>query len=511
MRIARGLPACILLLSWPRLLAAQDTRDIEKRVTEFTLPNGLQFLIVERHETPVVSFHTYIRAGSADDVTGHTGLAYLTDRALFTGTENIGTRNWTDERKALDAVEEAYDRLEAEQSLGPKASDSRIESLQTHLRLAVDTAERYALSNAYTSTLDENGGSQLVFNTTADATECSYSLPSNKAELWFLMESQRLLHPALRDFYFERAAVAEETQKRMEAAPQRPLLVALAAAAFQAHPYRNPVTGWPSDLAGLRRTEARAFLDKYYVPGNTVISIVGDINAAEAKTMAAKYFGSWTARPLPLLLRTSEPPQPGPKVVTMESPQNPIAVVGYKRPGETDKDDAAFDLLRIILGEGKGGLLQKELIADKRLAQRVDAIAAFPAGRYPSLFVFVLVPAPGHSVEENQKALEEFLNRLKLQPWETNILTRARAQARAIYLNHLAGSSGLAAMLASYEGSYGDWHKLFASTDEVNKVTSEDLQRVLIKYFIPTGRTTVYTVFPGQSGGRLPSATGGNQ
>jgi predicted Zn-dependent peptidase len=505
------LPGCILLASWPALLAAQEAREFEKRVTEFTLPNGLQFLLVERHDAPVVSFHTYIRAGSADDVTGHTGLAYLTNRALFAGTENIGSRNWSEERKALDAVEETYDRLEAEQSLGPKANVSRMETLQTQVRLAIGTAERYGLSNAYKSVLDENGASKLLYNTTPDATECSYSLPSNKVELWFLMESQRLLRPALRDFYIERATVGEEAQKRTESTSQRHLLATLAAAAFQAHPYRNPVSGWPSDLAGLRRTEARAFFERYYVPGNVVISLVGDVNAGEVKTLAAKYFGSWSAKPLPPLIRTSEPPQSGPKTVTIESSGNPLAVVGYKRPSEFDKDDAAFDLLRIILGEGKGSLLQKELIGDKRLAQRADAIATFPAGRYPSLFVFVLVPSQGHTVEENQRALDEFLNRLKVQTLDVNILSRAKAQARTALLNRLAGNDGLAAMLAVSQGNYGDWHRLFNSTDEIDKVTSEDLQRVLIKYFVPSSRTTVYTVFPGQPGARLPQATGEKQ
>jgi predicted Zn-dependent peptidase len=491
------IAARLLLLCWPALLAAQEVRELEKRVTELTLPNGLQFLLVERHNAPIVSFHTYIRAGSADDVTGHTGLAYLTNRALFAGSENIGSKNWADERKALDAVEEVYDRLEAEQSLGPKANQGRIETLQTQVRLAVDTADRYALPGAYTSTLEENGGTRLFYNTTPDATESSYSLPSNKVELWFLMESQRLLRPALRGFYLERANVADESQKRVDSAPQRLLLGSLAAAAFQAHPYRNPVTGWPSDLAGLRRTEARAFFDKFYVPGNVVIAIVGDINAAEMKTLAAKYFGPWTAKPLPPLVRTIEPPQSGPKTIAIEGTANPLALIGYKRPGESDKDDAAFDLLRIVLGEGKGALLQRELVVDKRLAQRVDAIATFPAGRYPSLFVFTLLPAAGHTVDENQRALEEFLNRLKILTWENNLLVRAKAQARAIYLNRLSGNPGLAAMLATYQGTLGDWRILFNSAEDINKVTSDDLQRILVKYFVPSGRSMVYT-FPGQ-------------
>src|SRR5205085_4528542 len=103
-----------ILLLLPALLAAQSLKDFEKKVTEFTLPNGLHFIVIERHDAPVVSFHTYMNVGSVDDPGGETGLAHMFEHMAFKGTSTIGTKNWVAEKAALAAVEQVYDRLEAE-------------------------------------------------------------------------------------------------------------------------------------------------------------------------------------------------------------------------------------------------------------------------------------------------------------------------------------------------------------------------------------------------------------
>src|SRR5262245_2372553 len=150
----KGIRLCSAALAAAALLAAQDLGDLEKRVTDFTLANGLHFLVVERHDSPTVAFHTYVRAGSANDGAGHTGLAYLFERVTFAGTGTIGSNNWPEEKKALDAVEELYDQLEAEKGLGAKASTVRIDTLESRLRIAIDTARRHAQPGAYMAILD---------------------------------------------------------------------------------------------------------------------------------------------------------------------------------------------------------------------------------------------------------------------------------------------------------------------------------------------------------------------
>src|SRR3982074_2413422 len=97
-----------LLLLAPLLASAQNLKEFEKKVTEFTLANGLHFVVIERHEAPVVSFNTYVKAGSLNDPNGQTGLAHMFEHMAFKGTPFIGSRNWTEEKKALAEVEDLY-------------------------------------------------------------------------------------------------------------------------------------------------------------------------------------------------------------------------------------------------------------------------------------------------------------------------------------------------------------------------------------------------------------------
>src|SRR5205807_5144646 len=116
------------------------------------------------HDAPAISFHTFVGAGSVDDAAAHTGLARLFERVAFTGTETIGSRNWPEEHKAIDAVEALFDQWEAERNLGPRASQSRIDRLETQLRVAIDNSRRYGLPEAYSATIEDNGGTRLTVN-----------------------------------------------------------------------------------------------------------------------------------------------------------------------------------------------------------------------------------------------------------------------------------------------------------------------------------------------------------
>ena len=153
---------CSLVLSARLVVSAQDLQELQKKASEFTLPNGLHFIVLERHESPVVSFHTFVNVGSMHDPGGETGLAHMFEHLAFKGTETIGTRGWPEEKKALDAVEEAYDRMEAEANKGVKADQMRVDMLRNQYRLAADNAQRLAASGDYRRILEENGAVNLT-------------------------------------------------------------------------------------------------------------------------------------------------------------------------------------------------------------------------------------------------------------------------------------------------------------------------------------------------------------
>jgi predicted Zn-dependent peptidase len=480
-------------------LPAQDLKDIEKKVSEFSLPNGLHFIVMERHDAPVASFHTYVNAGSMNDPAGESGLAHLLERTAFTGTQSIGTRNWNEEKKALDAIEEAYDRMEAESNKGVKADQSRVDMLRTQVKLAAENARRGLVAGEYLRIFQENGSAEPTARTSPASTEFSFTLPSNRSELWFLMESQRLLHPAFREFYLEREASGEEYRQRYEASPQPKVLLELLATAFRVYPYRNPPTGWPSDLMNLRRSDAQAFFDRNYLPSNITVAICGDVDLPEIKRMAERYFGPMAAKGPVAPLRAEEPVQIGPRTAIVESPGQPVLAVAYKRPNQFDRDDVVFDVIQLMLGQGRSALLTSELIEEKHVAVRAQAIATFPDGKGPSLFAFLLTPAPGRTVEENRQALEDLLQRFKTAPIDLVALERAKAVGRAGLLRLLGSNSNMAALLASHHANYGDWRKLFTNLDDLNRVTADQVSRVANLYFVATGRTTAYSVPPGQS------------
>src|ERR1700688_3884565 len=224
-------PRFLLFLLLPSFLAAQSVAELqksfEKKVTEFTLANGLHFIVIERHDAPVVSFHTFVNVGSVDDPGGQTGLAHMFEHMAFKGTPAIGTKNWVAEKAAMDAVERVYDRLDAERNKGPRADAKNIAAIQTEVEAAMEKADSYVEPNEYDRVVESNGGADMNASTGEDSTNYFYSFPSNRIELWFLLESGRFLNPVFREFYKERDVVREERRMRVESSSQGKLIEAL--------------------------------------------------------------------------------------------------------------------------------------------------------------------------------------------------------------------------------------------------------------------------------------------
>src|SRR5208282_1471122 len=173
--------------------------------------------------------------------------------------------------KALDAVDAAYSRFDAEKSKGRLADPEKVKKLAAEVDQAIDKAESYVEPNEYDRVVESNGGLDMNAGTGEDSTDYYYSFPSNRMELWFLLESERFLHPVFREFYKERDVVREERRMRVESNPQGKLMEELLGTAFLAHPFRVGPAGWASDIENLRAPEAERFYKTYYVPGNITI------------------------------------------------------------------------------------------------------------------------------------------------------------------------------------------------------------------------------------------------
>lgn len=484
-----------LVLLVPLLAAAQDLEEFEKRVTEFTLSNGMHFIVLERHQAPVVSFYAYVDAGSVNDPGGKTGLAHMFEHMIGKGTSEVGTTDWAAEQAALARVEEAYDALEDEQRKGLRADPDALKRLEANVTDARATANSYVVPNQFPQVVAESGGVGFNAGTGTDSTVYYYSLPANRVELWFNLQSEWFREPVYREFYKERDVVREERRMRVESNPQGMLQEAHIAAAFIAHPYRTLI-GWASDIENLRASDAARFHQSYYVPSNITIGIAGDVDPAWIRELAEKYYGRIPAGSTPPEVITEEPPQQGERRIAIESPARPFLLVTWQRPDQRHPDDPVFDVINSILSSGRTGYLYTDLVRDRQLALAVDAVATFPAAKYPNLFAILALPNAGRTVEENEQAIYENLDRLKNEKVDDEILERVKTKIRASIIRQLDSNLGLATQLAFYHVNYGDWRVLFHAIDIIGKVTADDVQRVARQYFTPKTRTVSYLVSP---------------
>jgi len=468
--------------------APQNLAEFEKRMTEFTLGNGLKFLVLERREAPVVSFHTYADVGAVDEVKGITGLAHLFEHMAFKGTKTIGTNDYQAEAKVMAKTDELFEAIKAERRKGERADKTRLEQLEKQFQEAEQEAQKYIVHDEYEETLTRAGGEGFNAYTSNDATQYIVSLPSNKLELWMLLESDRFRNPVLREFYKEKDVVMEE-RRMAENNPQFRLFEEFQAISYKAHPYGEPVLGHMSDLQTLTRREADAFFKRYYSPSNLAVAIVGDVDPARIKVLAEEYFAGIPSGPKPEPVETVEPPQLGERRVIVEDQSQPIIGIGYHKPGINHPDNAVFDALTDIMSAGRTSRLYKSLVRDKKIAVAAAGFQGFPGDKYPGLFLFYAVPAKGHTNQECEQAIYAEIERLKSELVSSEELRKAKTRSRAGLIRSLDSNPDLAAQLAFYEVVTGDWRDLFVQLDRIDKVTADDIQRVAKEHFTSKNRT----------------------
>jgi predicted Zn-dependent peptidase len=242
--------------------------------------------------------------------------------------------------------------------------------------------------------------------------------------------------------------------------------------------------------------DAEAFFRTYYVPANMVIAIVGDIDPARMKELAEAYFGRIPKGPLPAPVSTVEPDQEGERRIEVISAAQPLTLLGYKKPSKQHPDRAVFDVISSVLSEGRTSWFYKELVRDRQIALDAGGFPNFPGDKYPTLFLFYAFPTSGHTVEENEAAMDELIERLKTDDVDSATLEMVKTKARAALISQLDSNAGLAGQLAENQVGYGDWRQMFRWLDEIQKVSAEDVKRVAKEYFRPEARTTAYLVAP---------------
>ena len=481
--------SALLLLGAALPLAAQDLASYEKRVTVKTLPNGLTVVLWQRPEAPVFSFFTMVDAGSAQDPKNETGLAHMMEHMAFKGTPDIGTTDYAAEKVALGKVEQTYQAYEAERIKRVGQDPQKLAQLKQSWQDAIKAADKYVIKNEFSKILESHGGVGVNAFTNYDETGYMYSMPANQIELWAALESDRMQHPVMREFYKERGVVMEERRMRTDSQPTGRLVEQFLGTAFMANPYHRPTIGYASDLESFSATDAADFFQRYYVPSNMVIALVGDLDPNKVLPVVEQYFDQLPAKPKPTELYTVEPPQNSIRQVTLQDPAQPFYLEGYHRPSYLAPDDVVYDAISDILSNGRTSRLYRSLVRDKQISAYAAGFSGFPGSKYAHLFAFYAIPIPGHTTDEQQKAFAAEIQKLKTQDVSDEELQMFKTRTKADLIRGLASNEGLAQQLAFYQTRYGDWRELFHYLDRVDKVTKADIRRVANQVFQDTNRT----------------------
>ena len=256
---SRRLAFLAVLIAVATLCTAQDLTSFEKRTTVKKLPNGLTVVISERPEAPVFSFFTQVDAGSVQDPKAkpdsRTCSSTWPSRGRTRSARKIipprKSRSQKWRKSTLQYIDERDKRVGRD--------DAKVKELEAAWQAATKDANQYVIPNQFPQIIESNGGEGMNASTSYDQTEYFYSFPENRLELWAYLESERFLHPVMREFYKERNVVIEERRMRVDSNPVGQLLEQFVTAAFQAHPYHRPTIGWPSDLNTFSATDAAEF------------------------------------------------------------------------------------------------------------------------------------------------------------------------------------------------------------------------------------------------------------
>jgi len=391
----------------------------------FTLANGLQVVVVANHRAPVVTHMVWIKAGSADEVAGKTGIAHFLEHLMFRGTTEVGAGRFS----------EIVSRL---------------------------------------------GGDENAF-TTSDYTAYYESVAAESLARMMQLDADRLQNLDLTDATVlpERDVILEERRQRIDNDPSAQLGEMLNAALYLNAPYRTPVIGWEHEMAGLVTADARGFYDRWYAPNNVIVVIAGDVTLASVQPLAEKYYGAIPVRAVPARERVAEPLQFAPRRVTLESAQVRQAswIRAYQAPSyHTAGAEHAYALqvLAQILGGDTTSRLYRRLVVEQKLA--VGASADYGANRLGiSAFSLSATPPAGGKLDQLEAAMDKEVAGLLATGVTQDEVARAVASLQAAAIKAADSLAGPARIIGGALASGATIEDVEAWPDRIGQVTVDQV------------------------------------
>lgn len=467
------------------------SQSLEEMIHEFTLDNGLRVLLVKREGAPVFSAYIRIRVGNIEEPQGFSGLAHFFEHMAFKGTPTIGVRDYEAEKKLLKEIHLVGTKIVEGQKKGE--DPEKLKSLIQRMEDLEVEHQKLVIKNEFVRIYQRNGGTEINATTSNDYTSYFVSLPSTKIELWAFMESDRLLNPVLREFYKEKDVVTEERRMRYDTSPEGKLYEAYLLKAFDDSPYRVNVIGIPEEIQAYTAEVARSFYEKYYIPSRMVVAVVGNFNVTKAEHAIRHYFGRLQKKEDIAENFPSEDLEKGfPREQKLTGKDEPRFYMGFHRPAYPHPDDEVFDVMESLLCEGRTSQLFSLLVNEKKMVSRISCYSSLPGSRLDGLFSFYATPIKPYTNKEIVSEILAQIELLKNKPVTEKELEKIKNRIDADIIWDLKANMGLARMITYFQSLTGDWRYIYELRERVGKITSQDVQRVARKYFVPGRRVVVY-------------------
>jgi len=405
---------------------------------EFDLDNGLHVILHQDNSTPIVTVAVLYHVGSKNEPEGRTGFAHFFEHLMFEGSNNIARGEYM---KIIQAA-----------------------------------------------------GGYLNANTSHDRTYYHQTLPSNQVELGLYMESERMLHAKIDStgIATQKEVVKEEKRMRIDNQPYMSFQEKMFKAAYQGTNYEWTPIGSFEDIDAATDQDFKDFYDTFYTPNNATLSIAGDIDINEVKSMVNKYFGDIprgsTDIPRPLI---TAPDMGGEsREVVFDNVQLPAVMFGYRMPKQGSDEDYALQMLTTLLSTGESSRFYKELVDDQQVAM---AVFAFPFSlESGGLFITLGLANVGNSPEDLEQGMEAEIEKVKSELISDTEYQKLQNQMENAFVSSNSTMAGIAESLADYYVYYGDADLINSEIERYRSVTREDIMNVAKKYLNPDNRVVLY-------------------
>ncbi len=448
------------------LVISVSAADINLPVSYSTLDNGLRLIMVPDTNVAVVSCRLYYFVGSMYESSGYTGLSHMFEHMMFKGTKHLGTTDYEKEIPYMEAIDSldklAYNR---EQAVGHPDSLSQLYRQQ--ITETLGKQRHYIKKDEIWEIYQNNGGTGLNAWTADNMTAYIVTLPKNKVELFYWIESDRMSDPVLREFPSERDVVMEERRMRIDNRPDGRYWERLNALFDIASPYRIPTIGWPSDIRGYTRQKLEQHVRRFYTPDNAVMILVGNVDTVKAKKEVERYFGSIPRAPQPKEEPITREPAPiGETRYTVYDQAAPHLDMLFHTPGYPDPDLYRLDVIEGILS-GRSGRLYRRLVDGEGLCTSVEVSNELRL--FDGCFQISADLKTGAEPAKVERIIREELARIASVPATDAEMQRVRNEIRMSFVSDLKSLEGLSDRLAFFE-RLGSWRDMLSYPDRIAEV-----------------------------------------